>query len=91
MHLSLRGVSECVLLQVKEHKPAPVEEESAVPEADTITAAAAMDAPAGAETGKICIASQLFAPGKLTCPVETRASWCVDQQPTLHGSAFTSY
>ena len=76
MHLSLRGVLECVLLQVKESKSAPIEEESAVPEADTITAAAAMEPLAGAETGKICIASQLFAPGKLTCLVRTRASWC---------------
>ncbi len=37
---------------MKAAEPAPLEEKSAVPEADTITAAAAMDPPAGSETGK---------------------------------------
>ena len=40
------------LIQVKDTEPNSVEKKSAVPEADTISAAAAMDPPVGSETGK---------------------------------------
>ena len=43
------------LIQVKATEPNSMEEKSAVPEADTISAAAAMDPPVGSETGKTTI------------------------------------
>lgn len=39
--------------QVKGIEPSSIEEKSAIPEADTISAAAAMEPPVGSETGKL--------------------------------------